>query len=117
MNTNKTFAEKIASEYAHKETRKVVALKKIDNRAKRSANIFAYTFGVVAALLLGDPAGGIRLILVRAVPLNIFEIRMIVPSVKRLRKNGLPRVWTNALLFAIITAVGRRDMMNYVVDL
>ncbi len=53
MNTDKTFAEKIASEYAPKETRKVVALKKLDNRAKRPANIFAYTFGVVAALLLG----------------------------------------------------------------
>ena len=53
MNTDKTFAEKIASEYATKETRKVVALKKLDNRAKRPANIFAYTFGVVSSLLLG----------------------------------------------------------------
>lgn len=53
MNTDKTYAEKIASEYAPKETRKVVALKKLDNRAKRPANIFAYTFGVVMALLLG----------------------------------------------------------------
>ncbi|MBQ6171043.1 MAG: dihydropteridine reductase [Clostridia bacterium] len=53
MNTDKTFAEKIASEYAPKETRKVVALKKLDNRAKRPANIFAYTFGVAMALLLG----------------------------------------------------------------
>ncbi|MBR3420826.1 MAG: dihydropteridine reductase [Ruminococcus sp.] len=53
MNTDKTYAEKIASEYAPKETRKVVALKKLDNRAKRPANIFAYTFGVAMALLLG----------------------------------------------------------------
>ena len=53
MNTDKTYAEKIASEYAPKETRKVVALKKLDNRAKRPAKIFAYTFGVVTVLLLG----------------------------------------------------------------
>lgn len=53
MNTDKAYAEKIASEYAPKETRKVVALKKLDNRAKRPANIFAYTFGVAMALLLG----------------------------------------------------------------
>ena len=53
MNTDKTYAEKIASEYAPKETRKVVALKKLDNRAKRPANIFAYTFGVIMALVLG----------------------------------------------------------------
>ena len=53
MNTDKAYAEKIASEYAAKETRKVVALKKLDNRAKLPANVFAYTFGVVTALLLG----------------------------------------------------------------
>ncbi len=53
MNTDKTYAEKIASEYAPKETRKVVALKKLDNRAKLPANIFAYSFGVIMALLLG----------------------------------------------------------------
>ena len=53
MNTDKTYAEKIASEYAPKETRKVVALKKLDNRAKLPANIFAYTFGIITALLLG----------------------------------------------------------------
>ena len=53
MNTDKAYAEKIASEYAPKETRKVVALKKLDNRAKRPANIFAYTFGVIMTLVLG----------------------------------------------------------------
>ena len=53
MNTDKTYAEKIASEYAPKETRKVVALKKLDSRAKRPANIFAYTFGIVMSLVLG----------------------------------------------------------------
>ncbi|MBR1867072.1 MAG: dihydropteridine reductase [Clostridia bacterium] len=53
MNTDKTYAEKIASEYAPKETRKVVALKKLDNRAKLPANIFAFTFGIIMALLLG----------------------------------------------------------------
>lgn len=53
MNTDKAYAEKIASEYAPKETRKVVALKKLDSRAKRPANVFAYTFGVMMSLLLG----------------------------------------------------------------
>ncbi len=53
MNTDKTYAEKIASEYAPKETRKVIALKKLDTRAKLPAYVFAYTFGVVMALLMG----------------------------------------------------------------
>lgn len=53
MNTDKTYAEKIASEYASKETRKVVALKKLDAKAKLPANVFGYTFGIVMALVLG----------------------------------------------------------------
>ncbi len=53
MNTDKIFAEAIANEYAPKNTSKVVALKKLDRRAKRKANIFAYTFGTLMALVLG----------------------------------------------------------------
>ena len=53
MNTDKTYAEKIASEYAPKETRKVVALKKLDAKAKMPANVFSYTFGIIMALVLG----------------------------------------------------------------
>lgn len=53
MNTDKIHAEAIAKEYAPKETSKVVALRKLDNKAKRPANIFAYTFGIISALVLG----------------------------------------------------------------
>ena len=53
MNTDKLYAEAIANEYAPKDTSKVVALKKLDRRAKRRANIFAYTFGIAMSLVLG----------------------------------------------------------------
>ena len=53
MNTDKIYAEQIANEYAPKKTSKVVALKKLDQKAKRPAEIFTYTFGVVFALILG----------------------------------------------------------------
>lgn len=53
MNTDKIFAEAIAKEYAVKNNSKVVALKKLDRKAKRPANIFAYTFGIIMALVLG----------------------------------------------------------------
>ena len=53
MNTDKILAEKIASEYVKKETSKIVALKKLDAKAKQGAQIFAYTFGIVMALLFG----------------------------------------------------------------
>ncbi len=53
MNTDKIFAEAIANEYAPKDTSKVVALKKLDRRAKKPANIFAYSFGILMTLVLG----------------------------------------------------------------
>ncbi|MBS6474674.1 MAG: dihydropteridine reductase [Clostridiales bacterium] len=53
MNTDKIYAEAIANEYAPKDTSKVVALRKLDRKAKSKANIFAYTFGVITALVLG----------------------------------------------------------------
>ena len=53
MNTDKIIAEKIASEYAPKKTSKVVALKKLDRKAKMGAEIFAYTFGSIMSLVLG----------------------------------------------------------------
>lgn len=53
MNTDKIFAESIANEYAPKNASKVVALKKLDRKAKSVANIFSYTFGTLMALVLG----------------------------------------------------------------
>lgn len=53
MNTDKIYAEQIANEYAPKDTSKVVALRKLDNRAKLPAHIFTYTFGIVSSLVLG----------------------------------------------------------------
>ena len=53
MNTDKIYAEQLANEYAPKDTSKVVALRKLDAKAKRPANIVTYTLGVVAALIFG----------------------------------------------------------------
>lgn len=53
MNTDKIYAEQLANEYAPKDTSKVVALRKLDKRAKLPATIFTYTFGIVTALITG----------------------------------------------------------------
>jgi len=53
MNTDKIYAEQLANEYAPKDTSKVVALRKLDAKAKRPANIFTYTLGVTSALVFG----------------------------------------------------------------
>lgn len=53
MNTDKIYAEQLANEYAPKDTSKVIALRKLDAKAKRPAAIFTYSFGIVSALVLG----------------------------------------------------------------
>ena len=53
MNTDKIYAESIAKEYAPKESSKIVALRKLDRKAKLPATFFTYTFGIVSALVLG----------------------------------------------------------------
>lgn len=53
MNTDKIYAEQLANEYAPKDTSKVVALRKLDAKAKLPANIFAYTFGIATSLIAG----------------------------------------------------------------
>lgn len=53
MNTDKIYAETLASEYAPKDTSMVTALKKLDRKAKLPANIFAYSLGCISALIAG----------------------------------------------------------------
>lgn len=50
---DKVYAKRIAEEYSPKKERKVVQLKKLDEKVKRPAMIFAYTFGIISALILG----------------------------------------------------------------
>ena len=53
MNTDKIYAEQLANECAPKDASKVVALRKLDAKAKMPATIAVYTIGIVAALVMG----------------------------------------------------------------
>lgn len=53
MNTDKIYAETLASEYVPKDTSKVTALKKLDRKAKLPAEVFTYTLGILSALVMG----------------------------------------------------------------
>jgi len=53
MNTDKILAESIAKDYAPKDNSQIVALKKLDYRAKLPATIFTYSCGIVSALVFG----------------------------------------------------------------
>ncbi len=99
MNTDKIYAESIANEYAPKDTSKVVALKKLDRKAKRAANIFAYSFGVIMSLFLGFGmclsmgviGSGSQLLFIVGIIIGIIGIVGICvnyPIYKRLLENG-----------------------------
>ena len=53
MNTDKILAEAIAKDYVPKDNSKIIALKKLDKKAKLPATIFTYTFGIISALIVG----------------------------------------------------------------
>ena len=53
MNTDKIYAESIAKEYAPKDNSKIIALRKLDRKAKLPATIFTYAFGIMSALVFG----------------------------------------------------------------
>ena len=53
MNTDKIIAEAIAKDYAPKDNSKIIALKKLDNKAKLPSTVFTYSFGIISALVLG----------------------------------------------------------------
>ena len=53
MNTDKIYAESIAKDYAPKDNSRIIALKKLDAKAKLPATVFTYTFGILSCLVAG----------------------------------------------------------------
>ena len=53
MNTDKILAEAIAKDYAPKDNSKIIALKKLDRKAKLPSTVFTFTFGIISTLLFG----------------------------------------------------------------
>jgi hypothetical protein len=99
MNTDKIYAESIVNEYAPKDTTKVMQLKKLDRAAKMPANIFAYSFGVVMALVLGtgmclamkvigDGSSVMMLIGIVIGIIGIVGVSINYPIFKKLLENG-----------------------------
>ncbi len=102
VNTDKIYAQAIANEYSPKDTSKVVALKKLDRKAKSKANIFAYTLGVAAALVMGVGmclsmnviGGGTALSMTAGIVLGVVGIVGVglnYPIYKRLLESGKRR--------------------------
>ena len=96
MNTDKIYAEQLANEYAPKDTSKVIALRKLDAKAKLPANIFTYTFGTVSALIfgtgmclaMGQIGSGTMVSFVAGIVVGIIGMGVNYPIYKKLLANG-----------------------------
>ena len=53
-NDQEFLVQKIRTQYTEKENTQLDALKALDKKVKKPANIFAYTFGVIGSLVLGS---------------------------------------------------------------
>ena len=52
-NDQQFMAQKIRTQYMEKEPSELDALRKLDSKVKRPANVFAYTFGSISAVVMG----------------------------------------------------------------
>lgn len=59
-NDQEFLVQKIRSQYTEKEHTQLDALKELDTKVKRPANVFAYVFGSVSAIVMG---GGMSLVM------------------------------------------------------
>ena len=111
MNTDKIYAEQIANEYSVKKTSKVVALKKLDQKAKRPAEIFTFTFGVIFALIFGTGmslcmgaiGGGTTLSMIIGIILGVIGIACCsvnYPIYKRMIEKGKQKYGSDIIRLA-----------------
>lgn len=54
QNEKEYLVEKIRTQYTEKEYSELDALKALDKKVKKPAHVFAYTFGTIAALIMGS---------------------------------------------------------------
>ena len=52
-NDRQFFAQRIRAQYMEKESTELDALRALDTKVKRPANIFAYVFGSISAIIMG----------------------------------------------------------------
>lgn len=53
-NDKEFIVQKIRTQYTEKENTQLEALKKLDAKVKKPANVFAYVFGSIAAIIMGS---------------------------------------------------------------
>ena len=106
-NRDTQYVEKLVKKYEVKEATKLDKLRELDKKATRGANIFAYVFGSIGALVLGagmSVAMGV-----------ILEDLMVVGILVGLV--GIFMVSVNYFIYGKLLARGRRKYERQILDL
>ena len=77
-NDQQFIAQKIRTQYMEKESTELDALRELDAKVKRPANVFAYTFGSISAVIMGS---GMSLVMTDIAEKIGFSFNPFVPGI------------------------------------
>ena len=108
MHSEREWVEEIRRDYQEKSVKesKVERLQKLDRAARRPANIFAYTFGVIGALVLG-----VGMCLAMGVIGDLFALGIVTGIL------GIAMVSVNYFIYRAIAKAGRKKYAGQILAL
>lgn len=116
-NDKEFLVQKIRTQYTEKENTQLDALKALDKKVKKPANIFAYTFGTIGALVLGS---GMSLAMNVIEPGTYFGItiseNMMLPGII-IGLTGIAMVSVNYVIYKSILTSRRNKYANKIIAL
>lgn len=102
-NSQNYMVEKIRTQYMEKESTELDALRKLDARVKKTANVFAYVFGSLGAIIMGSGMSFIMTDL--GVILGITGITSMIVGIML----GLPGVLLVAIAYPLYNRVLKKE--------
>ena len=108
MHSEREWVEEIRRDYQGKSVKesKIERLQKLDRAARRPAEIFAYTFGIIGALVLG-----VGMCLAMRVIGDLFALGIVIGIA------GIAMVSVNYFIYKAIAKSGRKKYADQILEL
>lgn len=111
-NDQEFIVQKIRSQYMEKDTAQIDELKILDAKVKRPADIFAYTFGIIAAIIMGS---GMSLIMTD-IGETIGMTEVMVPGIA-IGVVGMAMIIANYPIYKYILSSRRKKYADQIIKL
>lgn len=106
MENSKTVVKRIVSDYVEKEDSRLTELKKLDWKAKKTATIFAYSFGIIGSLVLGT-----GMCLAMKVIFDLMPLGIVIGII------GIIMVSVNYFMYVKLLNRGKNKYQNQIIEL